>query len=90
MYAIARRGEKITMYITWFLTTVSLIMSLSLRSNGVPKSGLTAVPPFFRCKKEYTVFLCLVDRDVLWCIFDLAYKMYDRSTLDFVQVILYI
>lgn len=41
-------------------------------------------------KKNILCFYVWLVGDVLWCIFDLAYKMYGCSALDFVQVILYI
>lgn len=39
-------------------------------------------------KKNILCFYVWLVGDVLWCVFDLAGRMYGRSALDFVQVIL--
>lgn len=76
------------LYVTWLLTAVSLIVPLSLRSNGAPIRADGYAATVFNIRKKIVCFYIWPFVDFCWFVFDYAAGVYGRALLDFVQIIL--
>ena len=74
--------------ITWFLTAVSLIVPLSLHSNGDPIQADGCAATVFNIRKKIICIYIWLIGDILWFTLDYIAGTYGRAALDFVQVLL--